>query len=133
MTEPEKVIAPMATPRPSSIRLTVKIWPARIDNAEGCRIETGAQAPPAPRRGRRGCGSPRPVRGIAVIAMRRATMNQPIDRRRWQIAMRRSAAGIGDVMGDQRRHHRDRHADHADSGCPRWLVAGLTTARAARG
>ena len=39
ITEPENVIAPIATPRPISIRLSVNTWPSAsaIPNAPGLR------------------------------------------------------------------------------------------------
>ena len=43
ITEPEKVIAPIATPSPISTRLTWRI-PSGLDDPEGVRVEEGGRA-----------------------------------------------------------------------------------------
>ena len=84
MTEPEKVIAPMAIPRPSSIRLTIRIWPASstmpklAGSSQAARPTTTAARPTSE-------WNPATSSGIAVIAILRAMVTPMMPPRKMAI------------------------------------------------
>ena len=73
MTEPEKVIAPMAMPSPISIRLTGKISPSAPAMPNACGLRNAAAATSTAAMPTRLWNAATSC-GIAVMAMRRATM-----------------------------------------------------------
>ena len=91
MTDPEKVIAPMAMPSPISIRLGTRIWPSasRMPKAPGlsqaARPTSTAAMPTSEWKAATSCG-------IAVMAMRRAMKKPTRPPMRMAIAISRMLA-----------------------------------------
>ena len=109
MTEPLKVIAPIATPRPISTRDDRQDRAGRIDDAERFGVKEG------------GAGDQH--RGETDQAVERRHQLRHVGHRDFAGDEEADAAADQDRAGDfgqrrdlvrdQRRHHRDGHADHA--------------------
>ncbi len=103
--------------------------PSRAEDAERLGIEEGRDRDQHRRQADQASGTPRPAAASPVIAILRAItkpMTPPIDDRDGDLDQ------AGDLVRDQRRHHRDQHADHAEAVAARGWSPATDRPRSAR-